>query len=361
MSHSRKLIVPALFALGVFAAAPIATGLTGAIADGHQSKGFKVAGIAAGGAGDTKNGGGTGGTDKNGGGTGDGGKDGGGNGAGGNGGGTGDGGKSGGGNGGGGKGGGGNGGGGNGGGGKGGGGNGGGGKGGGGNGGNGGGDNGGNGGGGITFGGGGGGNYSGLQTITCVVNGRLIPVRSISECRYGPGFVHNGESYFGGGGYAPEPRFVQRRVVRHRFIQDFGYAQTHRYATYGGGYGFGANGGAGDYVAGYGSGGDTYVGSNAAVMQAQRRARENGYGGANGNDGGYAYGGGYGQQGGYGNEQGYGMRRQYVRHAKRMRHHRYARGNRGGYGFGANAGGCNCFDPGYVVHYGPTISKDGGY
>ena len=356
MSHSRKLIVPALFALGVFAAAPIATGLTGAIADGHQSKGFKVAGIAAGGAGDTKNGGGTGGTDKNGGGTGDGGKDGGGNGAGGNGGGTGDGGKGGGGNGGGGKGGGGNGGGGNGGGG-----NGGGGKGGGGNGGNGGGDNGGNGGGGITFGGGGGGNYSGLQTITCVVNGRLIPVRSISECRYGPGFVHNGESYFGGGGYAPEPRFVQHRVAHRRFIQDFGYAQPHRYATYGGGYGFGANGGAGDYVAGYGSGGDTYVGSNAAVMQAQRRARENGYGGANGNDGGYAYGGGYGQQGGYGNEQGYGMRRQYVRHAKRMRHHRYARGNRGGYGFGANAGGCNCFDPGYVVHYGPTISKDGGY
>ncbi len=352
MSHSRKLVVPALLALGVFAMAPIATGLTGAIADGSKNLSFQVADIAPGGAGGTKNGGGTGATDKNGGGTGATDKNGGGTGGTDkNGGGTGGTDKNGGGNGGGGKGGGGNG---NGGGGHGRGGNGGG---------NGYGGNGYGGGGndgGMAYGGGsGGGDYQGQHIITCVINGQLIPVRSVRECRYGPGFVHNGNSYFGGGGFVEEPRYVQRRVIRRRIEANFGYVQQQRYVSHRGGYagGFGGN------VGGYASGENVYVGSNAAVMQAQRRARENGYGVDEGFGGSATYGnnGGYGAGYAYGEEQGYGMRRHHMRYAKQLRHHRQARGNMGGYRFGGDAGGCNCVDPGYVVHYGPTISKDGGY
>ena len=359
MSHSRKLIVPALFALGVFALAPVATGLTGAIADGRKNLSFKVAGIAPGGDGDAQNGGGTGATDKNGGGTGatdkngggtggtdkngggTGGTDKNGGGTGGtdkNGGGTGGTDKNGGGNGGDGKDGGGNDSGGN--------------DGGNGHGGNGHGGN----GGGMTFGGGsGGGDYQNQHVITCVINGQLIPVRSVSECRYGPGFVHNGDSYFGGGGFVEEPRYVRRRVIRRRFEANFGYVQLQRYVGHSGGYAgvFGGN------VGGYGSGENVYVGSNAAVMQAQRRARESGYG-VNGSAT-YGNNGGYGAGYAYGEKQGYGMRRHHVRYAKRLRHHRQAHGNMGGYRFGGEVGGCNCLDQGYVVLYGPTISKDGGY
>lgn len=353
MSHSRKLIVPALFALGVFALAPVAAGLTGAIADGTKNLSFQVADIAPGGAGDTKNGGGTGATDKNGGGTGATDKNGGGtggtdkNGGGSgdtnkNGGGTGGTDKNGGGTGGTDKNGGGNGGGH--------------GRGGNGRGGNGDGGN----GGGMAFGGGsGGGDYQNRHIITCVINGQLIPVRSVSECRYGPDVVHNGDSYFSGGGFVDPPRYVQRRVIRHRFEANYGYVQQQRYVGHRGGYagGFGGN------VGGYGSGENVYVGSNAAIMQAQRRARESGYGVDGSFDGSANYGnnGGYGAGYAYGEEQGYGMPRHHMRYAKRLRHHRQAHGNMGGYRFGGDAGGCSCYDPGYVVHYGPTISKDGGY
>ena len=57
MSHTRK-IVSALFASGVSAMAPIAAGMTGAIADVSKTLSFQVATIAPGGAGGIKNGGG---------------------------------------------------------------------------------------------------------------------------------------------------------------------------------------------------------------------------------------------------------------------------------------------------------------
>ena len=367
MSNSRKLIVPALFAVGVFALAPVVSGLGGANAGANHSKGFKAAGVAPGG---------TGGTDKNGGDTGGGGNGGGGKGGGGNGGGNGGGGKGGGGNGGG-KGGGGNGGdngGGNGGGGKGGGGNGGGngggGKGGGGNGGGGEGHRHGHGNpnnngemtGGFSFGSSGASDdYVGHQQITCIVNGQLIAVRSSNECRYGRGFVHNGDSYFGGEGFAPQPDFSSHRRTGHYNNYDVRNSGHHFAYDYGRGYGDGGNNG----------GGDVYVGSNAAVMQAKRRTHEHGYGfngqAAFGNNGGYDYGVGYGPQGGdgYGSaeayDQGYGRRGHRSHFIRHLRHRSYQSGNMGGYGFGADAGGCNCNNPGYVVHYGPAISKDGGY
>ena len=339
MSYSRKLIVPALFAVGVFALAPVVSGLGGANAGANHSQGFKAAGVAPGG---------TGGTDKNGGGTGGGGKGGGGNG--------GD-----------------NGGGGNGGGGKGGGGN--------------GGDNGGGNGGGGKGGGGKGhhhghGNpnnfgemtggfsigssgasddYVGHQQITCIVNGQQIAVRSGNECRYGRGFVQHGDSYFGGGGFAPQPDFLPHRGMRHYNNYDVRNSGHHFAYEYGHSYGDG----------GYNGGGDVYVGSNAAVMQARRRTRENGYGfngqAAFGDNGGYDDGAGYGQQSGYGYGsaetygQGYGRRGHRSHFIRHLRHRSYQGGNSVGYGFGADAAGCNCNNPGYVLHYGPAISKDGGY
>ena len=365
MFHSRKLIVPALLALGVFGAAPIVSGLTGAIADGNQTNGVSAAGLAPGGSGDSKNGGtnknggGNGDTSKNGGGNGDTSKNGGGNGGtnknggdiGGtnkNGGDIGGGNRP-----------------------------------------SGGGDNGGRGGNGhgrggngerdfqsgFSFGGGSSAeDYSGRQTITCVVNGQLIPVRSVSECRYGRGFVHNGDSYFGGGEFGSQTHYRQRKVLHRQYRFDMGMPSSRGFEGYNTGYSFGF-GGKDAGTTGYGVRGSIFVGSRAAVMQAQRRARESAYGlggeSAYGNDGGYAagynFGAGYDQQGGdgygigYGRQDGDGLRRHHGRHTRHMHQHAFAGGNMGGYNFGAGVGGCGCYNPGYVVHHGPTISKDGGY
>ena len=348
MFHSRKLIVPALLALGVFGAAPIVSGLTGAIADGNQTNGVSAAGLAPDGSGDSKNGG----TNKNDGGNGDTSKNGGGNGdtsknGGGNGGTNKNGGDIGGGN----------------------------------RPSDGGGDNGGRGGNGhgrggtgerdfpsgFSFGGGSSAeDYSGRQTITCVVNGQLIPVRSVSECRYGRGFVHNGDSYFGGGGFGSQTHYRQRKVLHRQYRFDMGMPSSRGFEGYNTGYSFGF-GGKDAGATGYGVRGSIFVGSRAAVMQAQRRARESAYG----NDGGYAagsnFGAGYDQQGGdgygigYGRQDGDGLRRHHGRHTRHMHQHGFAGGNMGDYNFGAGVGGCGCYNPGYVVHYGPTISKDGGY
>ncbi len=200
---------------------------------------------------------------------------------------------------------------------------------------------------GFSFGAGSGSSMSyGQDNIICVVNGRVIPVRSVSECRYGRGYAHDGDSYFGGnsgyhfsGGYASEGSYYTS-------------SRHYRYAT-----GYESQNGFG--YGGYDS--ERYIGSPAAVMQAHRRMRE-GYGSMSngGYSTGYYYGGGYGYVGneGYGADGGYHGNDMSVR----SRHHRRGHRMMGGYSFGGQ-GGCDCgsYNPGYVVHYGPTISKDGGY
>ena len=192
----------------------------------------------------------------------------------------------------------------------------------------------------------------GMGNITCVVNGQVIPVRSVSECRYGRGYAQEGESYFGGyGSYrfgnGSGGDFNRGAVARyHRRVTEYQPQD-----------GFGYNG----YAA------DRYMGSPAAVMQAQKRMHD-GYG--NGSDGGYSagyyYGGDYGVPGNGsfhsgGDYYGEGMP---MRSRHHHRGHHLLRGYqmRGGYGY-RGQGGCDCgsYDPGYIVHYGPTISKDGGY
>ena len=332
MSHSRKLILPAFMALGLFAIAPAIVGIESAMA-GKNGDGVTVTGGKNGDTGGKNGGGDTGG--KNGGGD-TGGKNGGGDTGGKNGGGD-TGGKNGGGNG--------NGGGGNHGGGKGGGGN--------------------HGGGGGNIGGGatgsGGFDFSFAgSAIRCVVNGQVFQVRSVSECRYGKGYAHHGQSYFGGGyayqgGYAPQPRIMRPRVARP--VMNDGYA-------YSGGYGVESKGGDYGFEGGYQAPRVRYVGriSGAARMQIEHRQQFEGYESLS--DGGYGAGynmGGYGLQiqgGGYGYEMqqgGYRVHRAHKRHA--MRHQR-------NYGYGMNDG-CNCgggeYNPGYTVHYGPTMDKNGGY
>jgi hypothetical protein len=80
--------------------------------------------------------------------------------------------------------------------------------------------------------------------------------------------------------------------------------------------------------------------------------------------GGYAFGGNYAANGNMGYGEGHQMHRRGHHMWKSHRLHGHAMGGSGyGYGFGGQGGGCNCgdYDPGYVVHYGPTLSKDGGY
>ncbi len=303
MSHTRKLILPAFMALGLFAIAPAIVGIESAMAgkngDGVVTNGGKNGGGDTGGkngGGDTggKNGGGdTGG--KNGGGNGGDGNHGGGHHGGGNGGG------------------------------------------------------GGNIGGGATGSGGFDFNFAG-NAIRCVVNGQVFQVRSVSECRYGAGYAYHGHSYFGGGyayqgGYAPQPRVMRPHIARP--VMNDGYA-------YSGGYGIESKGGDYGFEGGYQAPRVRYVGriSRAARMQIERRSFE-GYESLS--DGGYGAGyniGGYGyemQQGGY--------RVHHAHKSHAVRHHRH-------YGFDMN-GGCNCggveYNPGYTVHYGPTMDKNGGY
>jgi hypothetical protein len=184
----------------------------------------------------------------------------------------------------------------------------------------------------------GGGNSSDIGTanITCVINGQVFRVRSVSECYVHPQY----------GSYQPRVPAYQPR------------AKKNRRAAVAGGYVYG-----GAYSGGY-AGGYVYApqpavryyqpASRAAVMQAQKRARKAAQGYGYAVQGGYGYApqgygyGGYAVQGGYGYDNG----QVYAAPRKKMRR---ARSNAPVYMPN------NSYDPGYVIHYGPTISKDGGY
>lgn len=186
-------------------------------------------------------------------------------------------------------------------------------------------------------------NY-GAANITCVINGQIFRVRSTRECYVSVNY----------GG--------QRQVYR-------GYKKSRRVMISGGvqgGYAGGKNGGGYAYGGGYTyDGGYSYApqpiiryykpASRAAVMQTERRARraaraQMSYGfvaqGGYAMQGGYAYGGGYQMQGGYAMQGGYGQKH------RKHRRVRYAQ---------PMYMPAPAYDAGYVVHYGPTISKDGGY
>jgi hypothetical protein len=202
--------------------------------------------------------------------------------------------------------------------------------------------------------------------ITCVVNGRVFQARSTRECYRGSrsfdGGIGGGGGYGLGGGYAYKfsghgrvgndygygGRQVYRPRVRHpRVVVDGGFD---------GGYGYAPQPRIRYYR----------PASPAAVMQAERRRQraEYAYGGSYEMDGGYgagyAYGGGgYGFQG----DMGYSDGGEYVRQRKPARKARHARRNCNCSGYGQMQGGGIGFsyDPGVVLHYGPTIVKDGGY
>ncbi len=180
----------------------------------------------------------------------------------------------------------------------------------------------------------------GAANITCVVNGRVYRVRSVSEC-----YVH------------PQYGSYQPRVPAYRVKP-----KKNRRAAVAGGLSFG---GGYSYGGGYG-GGYVYApqpiiryyqpASPAAIMQAQKRARraqafsysggyalQDGYGYG---QQGYGYGGGYAVQGGYDYGQGYVAPR---------KKNRKVRSNAPIYMPNYS------YDPGYTIHYGPTIAKDGGY
>jgi hypothetical protein len=204
--------------------------------------------------------------------------------------------------------------------------------------------------------------------ITCVVNGHVFQARSARECYRGSrsfdGGIGGGGGYGLGGGYAYKfghgggygaeygrggvqvyrPRVRHPRVVvGGGFDGGYGYAPQPRIRYY-------------------------RPASPAAMMQTERRIREGYYG----NGAGYAmggeafgYGGGYNVQGGYGD--GYVKHRKRghkARHARRMRQHGGGYGYeqmQGGYGYGQAYEQGFSYDPGVVLHYGPTITKDGGY
>jgi len=205
-------------------------------------------------------------------------------------------------------------------------------------------------GGGFEFGGGGGGGSNSPNTITCVINGRVVAIRSLHDCYYGQEYVSHGESYFSGHGHYHHS---------HDLVGTDGSNGT--------GYGFD-----GYRQGGYGE--THFVGSRAAVMQARRRSQED-YGEAGDYQYSHGYTVGYALEGGYGNGRGYvGSAGYSVSHHMRHRRNHVRRGClHHGYSFGANGygynynfgavGGCGCgtYNPGYVIHYGPTISKDGGY
>ncbi len=198
-------------------------------------------------------------------------------------------------------------------------------------------------------------NY-GAANITCVINGKIFRVRSTRECYVGVNY----------GG--------KRQVYR-------GYKKSRRVMLSGGvqgGYAGGKNGGG--YVDGGGyayNGGYSYApqpiiryykpASRAAVMQTERRARraaraQMSYGfvaqGGYAMQGGYAYGGGYQMQGGYAYGGGYQMQGGYAMQGGYGQKHRKQRRVRFAQPMYMPA---PAYDAGYVVHYGPTISKDGGY
>jgi hypothetical protein len=208
--------------------------------------------------------------------------------------------------------------------------------------------------------------------ITCVVNGHVFQARSTRECYRGSrsfdGGIGGGGGYGIGGGYAYKfrghggygdgyaqgggvqvyrPRVRRPRVVvSGGFEGDYGYAPQPRVRYY-------------------------RPASPAAVMQAERRRQraEFSYGGGydvqGGYGAGYAYGGGYGYEGqmGYGEGGGYVRQRKHARKVRHARRHGAGYGNgrqmQGGYAYDGGIG--FSYDPGVVLHYGPTLTKDGGY
>jgi hypothetical protein len=160
--------------------------------------------------------------------------------------------------------------------------------------------------------GGGGGGFS--ERIICVVNGRRFEVSDVRNCYPRRKFTYGYVRYHFEG-HVGVRRHI--RIARHLPVCGCADAQS-GYAGYGASY------------SGYGY--DT-GGSVAAQMQAERRARN-----AAMTDGGVYFG------------QDDGSFEQPRRYLKKRRHFIY-----GGYDEGYT------YDPGYVIHYGPVISKDGGY
>jgi len=157
---------------------------------------------------------------------------------------------------------------------------------------------------------GGGGGFD--SRIVCIVNGHRFETNAIWKC-----YPKRHIAY----------RYHFERKIIHRKRHACGCAYTDG-GSYGGSYG---------YSYGY-TGGGSYGGSYAARMQAQRR-------GVAMTDGGVYY----------GQDETYGFNDSQLDtpryHGRKMRRHY----NYGGYEAGYT------YDPGYVIHYGPTISKDGGY
>jgi hypothetical protein len=197
-----------------------------------------------------------------------------------------------------------------------------------------------------------------------------VPVRSVSECRYGPGVAYRGNSYFGGYGFAGGYDFGGGYAVqktRHGYrprmtvVPRMG-GQMVRGMVYTGGYGSGY---------GYAYSNSQFFGSRAAVMQAERRSRSGGF-----VSGGYGMAGsGYGMAG-YGMAYGdgsYGSAIAYRYgidgHAYARKHHKRMRlrmgqpyfGGANGYGYG-NYGGAVISGGayGFGTQFGNTASYGNG-
>ncbi len=193
-------------------------------------------------------------------------------------------------------------------------------------------------GGGVTYSGGGGSGSSydtNSGVITCVINGRVFKVRDVRRCYVQPTY----------GDYEIRPPVYKSHKKKYRRTMVSGDM------TYGGGF---AQGGGYSYGGGYGYEQQAIIryykpASRAAVMQQQKRARRAAtqayaYGGGFGYEGGYGYGGGYAVQGGYGYEGGNAVTRKKLRRVRTQAPIYMP-----------------SYDQGYVVHYGPAMSKGGGY
>jgi hypothetical protein len=153
----------------------------------------------------------------------------------------------------------------------------------------------------------------GRQAVVCVVNGEVFRVRRLQDCYSGQVYVRR----------APRQRVIvdapRPRVVVQRRRAYQGYSGV---------------------VTGY-------VGSPAAVAQAQRRAAKNGgegfwyEGGLGHGSGGSFSGNGYGE-GTYVETRRVVTRKRKARKARRVVY-------------------APAYDPGLVYHTGPIITKDGGY
>ena len=147
---------------------------------------------------------------------------------------------------------------------------------------------------------GGGGSYSeNSGLITCVVNGHMFKVRDIRKCYVQPA-------------YQPRPPTYHAKKKHRRVAVSGGVCGC----SYGGGYEYSQQ----PVIRYY------KPSSRAAIMQAQKRAAAYGY------------------------VEGYSTGGEYTVSRKKHRRMHY---NAPIY--------MPSYDQGYVVHYGPTISKDGGY